>query len=79
MKTLTLEQAKKMMEQNGGDLNLRGTQITSLPEGLTVGGSLYLSHTPITALPEGLTVGGWLYLRGTPITALPERHECEKN
>ena len=72
MKTLTLEQAKKMMEQNGGDLNLRGTQITSLPEGLTVGGSLDLSYTPITALPEGLTVGGWLDLSHTPITALPE-------
>ena len=57
----------------GGSLYLRGTGITSLPEGLTVGGSLYLENcTGITSLPEGLTVGGSLYLRGTGITSLPE-------
>ena len=50
----------------GGYLDLRGTGITSLPEGLTVGGSLDLEGcTGITSLPEGLTVGGSLYLRGT--------------
>ena len=54
-----------------GDLDLRGTGITALPEGLTVGGALDLGGTGITALPEGLTVGGSLYLRGTGITALP--------
>ena len=53
----------------GGSLYLRGTGITSLPEGLTVGGSLDLEGcTGITSLPEGLTVGGSLYLRGTGIT-----------
>ena len=31
-----------------GNLDLRGTQITKLPENLTVGGSLYLSGTQIT-------------------------------
>ena len=36
----------------GGSLYLRGTGITSLPEGLTVGGSLYLRGTGITSLPE---------------------------
>ena len=72
MKTLTLEQAQKMMEQNGGNLDLSYTPITTLPEGLTVGGSLDLSNTPITVLPEGLTIGGSLYLNGTPITTLPE-------
>ena len=72
MKTLTLEQAQKMMEQNGGNLDLSYTPITALPEGLTVGGSLYLSGTPITALPEELTVGGWLNLSNTQITTLPE-------
>jgi len=51
----------------GGGLYLRGTQITALPDGLTVGGSLYLRGTQITALPDGLTVGGSLYLRGTQI------------
>ena len=57
----------------GGDLYLRGTGITSLPEGLTVGGSLYLRGTGITSLPEGLTVGGSLDLENcTGITSLPE-------
>jgi len=38
----------KMMDKNGhikGSLDLRGTQITALPDGLTVGGSLYLRGT----------------------------------
>ena len=52
----------------GGYLDLRGTGITSLPDGLTVGGSLDLEGTGITSLPDGLTVGGSLYLRGTGIT-----------
>ena len=64
---LTMERAKEMMERTGGSLDLSGTQITSLPEGLTVGGSLNLSGTQITSLPEGLTVGGSLYLSGTQI------------
>ena len=53
-------------------LDLRDTQITELPEGLTVVGSLYLSYTKITELPEGLKVGGDLDLRDTQITELPE-------
>ena len=44
----TLDKLKKMMDKNGGFLDLRGTGITSLPEGLTVGGALYLRGTPIT-------------------------------
>ena len=69
---LTLEDAKRMMEKNGGSLDLSDTPITALPEGLTVGGYLDLRDTSITALPEGLIVGGYLDLRRTPITALPE-------
>ena len=46
---LTLEQAKEIMEKNGGSLDLSGTQITALPDNLTVGGSLYLRDTQITA------------------------------
>ena len=53
-------------------LDLRGTSITSLPEGLKVGGCLYLRGTKITSLPEGLKVGGHLDLSDTPITSLPE-------
>ena len=65
----TLEELNEMMDESGGSLDLRDTQITALPEGLTVGGSLDLENcTQITALPEGLTVGGSLYLRGTQIT-----------
>lgn len=41
-KNPTLEELKEIMERNGGDLDLRGTGITSLPEGLTVGGDLDL-------------------------------------
>ena len=55
-----------------GSLYLEGTQITSLPDNLTVGGYLYLEGTQITSLPENLTVGGSLDLEGTQITSLPE-------
>ena len=55
-----------------GLLDLGGTQITALPDGLSVDGWLNLSGTQITALPDGLSVGGWLNLSGTQITALPD-------
>ena len=44
----------------GGWLDLSNTQITSLPDNLTVGGSLDLRNTQITSLPDNLTVGGRL-------------------
>ena len=69
---LSLEQAEDIMKNNGGWLDLRGTQITSLPDNLTVGGGLDLRGTQITSLPDNLTVGGWLDLRGTQITSLPD-------
>ena len=69
---LTMEKATAMMKRDGGSLDLRGTQITALPDNLTVGGSLDLRGTQITALPDNLTVGGWLDLSGTQITALPD-------
>ena len=68
---LTLEEALARIDEDG-DLDLRGTGITALPDNLTVGGYLYLSGTGITALPDNLTVGGYLYLNGTGITALPD-------
>ena len=55
-----------------GDLDLRGSKITSLPKGLKVGGVLDLYNTNITSLPEGLKVGDYLDLTGLPITSLPE-------
>ena len=46
---LTLEEAKAMMGQNkNGNLYLSGTEITALPDNLTVGGGLDLSGTKIT-------------------------------
>ena len=69
---LTLKEAQKIMKKNGGYLDLSGTQITALPDNLTVGGWLGLRGTQITALPDNLTVGGYLGLRGTQITALPD-------
>ena len=64
---LKMEKAKDIMEKNGGSLYLRETQITSLPDNLTVGGWLDLRGTQITSLPDNLTVGGSLYLSGTQI------------
>lgn len=69
---LTLSQAKEIMANNNGDLDLSGTSIKMLPDNLTVNGFLDLSNTPITALPDNLTVGGSLFLSNTPITALPD-------
>ena len=69
---LTIEGAKRMMDEISGSLDLRGTPITSLPDNLTVGVNLDLSNTQITSLPDNLTVGGWLDLRGTQITNLPD-------
>ena len=55
-----------------GDLFLRNSKITSLPEGLKVGGDLDLGWTIITSLPKGLEVGGILDLYWTNITSLPK-------
>ena len=74
-KNPTLEELNELMEQNGGSLYLSGTQITSLPDNLTVGGWLDLSGTQITSLPDNLTVDGSLYLRGTQITG---KRTCNK-
>ena len=49
-----------------GDLYLSGTQITALPDNLTVQGPLYLTDTPITALPDNLKVSGHLWINSTP-------------
>ena len=56
----------------GYGIDLRGTKITNLPEGLTIGGYLDLGGTKITSLPKGLTVGSFLNLVDTKITSLPE-------
>ena len=70
--TYTIKQLEQMMREDGGNLYLSYTQITSLPDNLTVGGGLDLSNTKITSLPDNLTVGGILYLSNTKITSLPD-------
>jgi len=63
-----------MIAGSEGSLNLEGSDIVSLPDGLQVGGSLILrSCTGLTSLPAGLVVGGSLYLEGcTDLTRLPD-------
>jgi hypothetical protein len=64
---------QKYIEGGGkGDLDLRNTKITQLPQGLKVGGDLDLRNTKITQLPQGLKVGGNLHLENTKITQLPQ-------
>ena len=70
--TYTLEKLEQMMRENGGNLYLLFSDVTSLPDGLTVGGTLDLGGTKITSLPDNLTVGGSLWLSGTQITSLPD-------
>ena len=64
---LTIEEAERLMNESGGGLDLRYTQIASLPDNLTVGGWLDLRYTQIASLPDNLTVGGGLYLSGTQV------------
>ena len=60
-----------------GPLDLRDTQITSLPDNLKVGDDLILSNTPIITLPNNLQVGFNLYLENTQITSLPDNLKVE--
>ena len=60
-------------------LDLRYTQITSLPDNLSVEGNLYLANTPIISLPDNLKVEGWLDLRNSQITSLPDNLSVGKS
>jgi hypothetical protein len=64
--TATEKQIQQYIKDGSqGDLDLRDTPITSLPNNLkTVGGNLDLSYTPIQSLPDNLTVEGSLFLDG---------------
>jgi hypothetical protein len=55
-----------------GGLDLSGSAIESLPEGLKIEGHLDLTGTYITSLPAGLQVGSYINLANTSITSLPE-------
>ncbi|MBV1889138.1 MAG: hypothetical protein KUG67_02720 [Proteobacteria bacterium] len=55
-----------------GNLDLRETDIESLPRGMEVDGNLDLCSSKIERLPEGLKVGGYLNLWSSKIECLPE-------
>ena len=55
-----------------GSLYFVNTQITSLPDNLSVERSLDLDDTKITSLPDNLRVGRNLYIEKTQITSLPD-------
>jgi len=61
----------------GGYLDLRGTNITSLPNNLSIKRSLDLERTNITSLPNDLSVGMNLFLYGTKITSFPDNLSVE--
>jgi hypothetical protein len=65
---LTRSEGKYMWK---GNIDLKGTHITELPDNLHVGGYLDLRRTQITELPDNLHVGSSLYLGRTQITELP--------
>jgi hypothetical protein len=55
-----------------GNLNLIGSDIKSLPEGLEVGWDLYLDYTMINTLPKGLQVDGDLSITNNPLAKLSD-------
>ena len=66
-----------MKDKEQVDLDLSYTQITSLPDGLTVRGRLDLAGTPITSLPSDLEVKTSIDLSDTKITSLPDGLKVE--
>lgn len=62
-----------------GNLDLRNTPITSLPNNLKVEGGLFLGGTKITFLPNNLKVGGSLFSSDTEITSLPNGLQVGRN
>ncbi len=54
-----------------GGLDLRGSQVQTLPENFSIEHNLFLTDTSIKELPKGLFVGGSAYLNGTGLTSLP--------
>lgn len=67
--TLTIKNGELFYDN---DMWLGGSEITQLPDNLTVNGNLDLSGTDITVLPNNLTVGGCLELCNRPIKSLPD-------
>lgn len=55
-----------------GNIDLSGSEITQLPDNLTVNGELILRNTDIKDLPNNLTVGDYLELWNTRIESIPD-------
>lgn len=55
-----------------GNIELSGSEITQLPDNLTVNGELILRNTDIKDLPNNLTVGDYLELWNTRIESIPD-------
>lgn len=68
--TLTIKNGELFYDDD--DMWLGGSEITQLPDNLTVNGNLDLSGRDITVLPNNLTVGGYLELWDTCIKYLPD-------
>ena len=62
-----------------GNLDLRNTPITSLPNNLKVEGGLFLGGTKIAFLPDNLKVGGSLFSSDTKITFLSDGLKVGRN
>ena len=62
-----------------GNLDLRNTPITSLPDNLKVEGGLFLGGTKITFLPDNLKVVGSLFSSDTKITFLSDGLKVGRN
>jgi len=80
---ISIETAKRIIDENGGSLDLSGTGITALPDNLTVGGWLFLSGTGITdeaaekvrQLHNGdYSPGRWIYADGILTHIKKEKH-----
>jgi hypothetical protein len=61
-----------------GDLSLRGSKITSLPDNLTVKSSINLNHSALSSVPKNLKVGSFLFLVNTPLNKKYTKEELEK-
>ena len=83
-KNPTLEELNEIIEKNGGWLDLSGTQITALPDNLTVGGWLYLSGKSITdtknikQLHNGDYVDGKYLYADNILTLINKTHKVGK-
>ena len=53
-------------------LDISHTNISELPDNLTVEGSMHIRCTPISSLPASLTVWSWLDISHTNISELPD-------